>query len=363
MWVETLRLRDVRNIRELELELSPGLNVFVGENAQGKTSLLEAVGLLARGRSFRSADSRAMIRRGTSGLLAAASARAAEARAELAIELDGDGRRFHVNGRKVTPREYRGRLEVAVYSSERLRLVQGGMRDRRSHLDRGAAALWPSYHETLRSFERTLLQRNAALQRRAGDLPAWDERFGALAGELRVRRSDYARRLTRALEAGFRPCGERYTVSTDREPANGDAAVESARIQAELQACRREELRAGRSLVGPQRDAVRLCVDGHDAAEASSGQARSLLLALTLAALDVYRDVHGAPAVALLDDLDSELDETRGRDVCARFSERGQALVTTAHPAWTGALPDGARVFAVAAGELRLAYDGALGRA
>lgn len=93
MWVETLQLRDVRNIRALELELSPGLNVFVGENAQGKTSLLEAVGLLARGRSFRSADSRAMIRRGTSGLRAAASARDAEARAELAIELDGDGRR------------------------------------------------------------------------------------------------------------------------------------------------------------------------------------------------------------------------------------------------------------------------------
>jgi DNA replication and repair protein RecF len=237
------------------------------------------------------------------------------------------------------------------------------MRERRSHLDRGAAALWPSYHETLRSFERTLLQRNAALARRGGDLETWDERFSALAGELRVRRSDYAGHLTRALETGFRPCGERYAVRTEPDAAQQDVRAEAARICAELRARRREELHAGRSLVGPQRDAVCLTVDGQDAAEASSGQARSLLLALTLAALDVYREVHGAPAVALLDDLDSELDEARGRAVCTRFSERGQALVTTAHPAFSGALPDGARVFSVAAGEVRPTYDGALGRA
>jgi DNA replication and repair protein RecF len=363
MWVEALRLRDVRNIRELEVELSPGLNVFVGENAQGKTSLLEAVGLIARGRSFRSGDSRAMIRRGTPGLSAMARARDAAGQAELGVELDAAGRRFQLNGRTVPPREYRGRLEVVVYSSARLRLVQGAMRERRSHLDRGAAALWPSYHETLRRFERTLLQRNAALARRASDLETWDERFSALAGELRVRRSDYARRLTRALEGGFRPCGERYAVGTEPDAAGQDATVETARIVAELRARRRDELHAGRSLVGPQRDAVTLSVDGRDAAEVSSGQARSLLLALTLAALDVYQDVHGAPAIALLDDLDSELDDARGRAVCTRFSEQGQALVTTAHPAFSGALADGARVFAVAAGEVRPAYDGALGRA
>src|SRR5688572_16460092 len=103
MWVETLKLTDVRNIRSLEVELSPGLNVFVGANAQGKTTLLEAVGLIARGRSFRSADSRSMIRRGTSGLRAVARARSGAEPAELAVELDGAGRRFHLNGRPVTP--------------------------------------------------------------------------------------------------------------------------------------------------------------------------------------------------------------------------------------------------------------------
>ena len=78
-----------------------------------------------------------------------------------------------------------------------------------------------------------------------------------------------------------------------------------------------------------------------------------MLLSLTLATLAVYREERGAEAVALLDDVDSELDDCRGHAFCARVSERGQALVTTAHPAWANALPSGAAVFAVAAGEVR----------
>lgn len=349
MWVERLALQDVRNIRTLEIELSPGINVFCGDNAQGKTSLLEAVGLIARGRSFRSEDSRSMIRRGAPGLQAAATARGSGHETALLVELNGSGRRFHLNGRPVPPREYRGRLEVAVYSSERLRVAQGPMRERRAYLDRGAAALWPSYQQLLRQFERTLEQRNAALLVRSRDIESWDERFGALGGELRARRADYGQRLTAAMAEGFRPAGELYQVVV--EPAGGDSRAETERLRGELRRLRGRELSAGRSLVGPHRDPVRLLVDAQPVEQASSGQARSLLLALTLAALDVYRAERGAPAVALLDDLDSELDDTRGRAVCARFGERGQALVTTAHAGWAAAL-DGARVFAVAQGQV-----------
>ncbi len=352
MWVESLSLRDVRNIRAIEITLSPGLNVFVGENAQGKTSLLEAVGLIARGRSFRSDDAQAMIRRGASGLRAAARTRHAQQQSELAVEIGAAGRQFQVDGRAVAPREYRGRLEVAVYSSARLRLIQGSMKERRAFLDRGAAALWPSYQHALRGFERALQQRSAALVRRSGDLDAWEERLSALAGELRVRRAEYARRLTRAMEGGYRPHGERYAVTLDPAPLPAPAS-EAARLREELRARRREEQLAGRTLVGPQRDKVELRVDRQAAAEVSSGQARSLLLALTLATLAVYREERGTDAVALLDDLDSELDDGRGRAACARFSERGQALVTTAHPAWASALPGGAALFAVAAGQVR----------
>jgi len=97
-------------------------------------------------------------------------------------------------------------------------------------------------------------------------------------------------------------------------------------------------------------------VDGADAAaHASAGQCRSLLLALSLAALEVYQAERGSPAVALLDDLDSELDEDRAAALCAEVGRRGQALVTTAHRGWADRLRESGRVFAVEHGEVRAA--------
>jgi recombinational DNA repair ATPase RecF len=101
---------------------------------------------------------------------------------------------------------------------------------------------------------------------------------------------------------------------------------------------------------------VTLRVNGGEAAEtASAGQARSLLLALVLAALAIYRAERGEAAVALLDDLDSELDHERALALCHEVGSRGQALVTTAHPGWAVGLEGGARIFEVEAGEVRAA--------
>jgi len=113
------------------------------------------------------------------------------------------------------------------------------------------------------------------------------------------------------------------------------------------------ERAARRSLVGPHRDKIHLRVDGEDASiAASSGQVRSLLLALTQATLGVYREQTGNAAVALLDDLDSELDGSRSAAVCQAVAGQGQALVTSAHPEWASRLHDVGRVFRVSAGRV-----------
>src|SRR6185503_8553945 len=108
VWVERMEVRDVRNVREASLELSPGLNVLVGRNAQGKTSLLEAVGLLARGRSFRTEQTETLIRRGAGTLRAQGVAVAEDRRTCLEVELAPGERRLLVDGREVSPREYHG---------------------------------------------------------------------------------------------------------------------------------------------------------------------------------------------------------------------------------------------------------------
>ena len=117
------------------MELHPGLNVFHGQNAQGKTSVLEAVGLIARGRSFRTDETSTCVRRGASSLRARASVEGGARPTTLDVEIADRRRVFRVDDREVRPREYRGRLEAIVYSTDRLKVVRGSMRERREVLD------------------------------------------------------------------------------------------------------------------------------------------------------------------------------------------------------------------------------------
>jgi DNA replication and repair protein RecF len=358
VFLKVLEIRDLRNIHQAGMELDPGLNVFVGRNAQGKTSLLEAVGLLARGRSFRTEDTPTLIRRGSAALLTRTSTAGDARETALEVELTPGLRRLRVDGREVPPRDYHGRLEVVVYSTERLRVVRGSMRERRLFLDRGASALWPAYRQAAREYERVLAQRNAALANGRQELPAWNERFVELGARLRARRAAYVDRLRRAMDArpGFRPDGESYSLRLPVELATTSEEAHRETLTRAVEGARLREAHAGRSLVGPHRDPVALTVDGHDAGEsASAGQARSVLLTLALATLTVHREETGQSAVALLDDLDSELDEERADHMCREVAARGQALVTTAHPAWAGRLSHRGRVFEVSGGEVRCA--------
>lgn len=356
MWIAAVAVRDVRNLKDVSVDLGPGLNVFAGSNAQGKTTLLEAVGLLARGRSFRTDDLGSLIRRGADNLCArAAVCGDGERRTALEIELSPGARRLKVDGREVAPRDYHGRLEAIVYSTERLKVVRGTMRDRRLFFDRSAAALWPSYRHTAREYERVVQQRSAALEAGAAGLAAWDERLVSLGARLRHRRAAYLAALDARLGEGYAPQGERYAVRA-HPAALKTEAEEEARLGEEMEGLRLRERKARRTLVGPHRDTVTLEVDGEDAARsASSGQVRSLLLALALAMFEVYRRERGTAPVALLDDLDSELDQERVLELCRVMAERGQALVTTAHPGWARTLGAAGRLFHVEDGRVRAA--------
>ena len=336
------------------MALSSGLNVFLGQNAQGKTSLLEAVGLLARGRSFRTDSLGEVARRGADDFEVRGTAVGGEVDFELSFRWTSAGRSFVVGDRKVAPREYAGRLEACVYSTDRLRVVHGPMRERRAYFDRAGAAISAAYRQTLREYERIVQQRNAALQGRQRAQEAWDERLAEVGGTLRARRLAYLRRLDHALGAAFRPEAETYSIRAEPSvPAQTTEGEHQSRLGEEIKACAERERQAGRSLVGPHRDAIRLLVDGADAASsASSGQVRSLLLALTLATLQVYHEQTGRTAVALLDDLDSELDADRALAVCRTVAELGQALVTSAHPEWASRLGDVGRLYRVSAGRV-----------
>jgi DNA replication and repair protein RecF len=187
-------------------------------------------------------------------------------------------------------------------------------------------------------------------------MAVWNERFAEIGAHLRQRRAAFVSRLRAALRDGFRPRGEVYDVQVHPESVSQSLEEGREALLREVLRLRSAEERAGRTLVGPHRDTVLLTVDGEDAGQAaSSGQARCLLLALVVATLALHREERGEPAVALLDDLDSELDEERARALCQEVTAGGQALVTTAHPGWAERLRPLGRLFRIEEGEVRAA--------
>ena len=354
-------MRDLRNIRDAQVALEPGLNVFVGRNAQGKTSLLEAVALLARGRSFRTERVAALIRRG-------ARLRARDRRREqprprastLAVEV-----------RPRRPRAPRGRPPGAARGlpgpagggrvlDRPAAGVRGPMRERRTYLDRGAAALWPAYQQAAARLRARGAAAQRALWNAAGrDLDGWDERLVELGGAAASpARATTPRAWAWRSRRAFRPEGERYDMELvlAAAPAADEAAQRERPARRKSRAARRDEQRARRSLVGPHRDAVR-----PDDRRGGRGASSVLGTGAQPAAGADAGDARGVPRGAR---------RRRGgaarrpgfrarraraqRSCAAKWRERGQALVTTAHPGWARGCGMG-RVFAVDQGRVSAA--------
>ena len=363
-----LWLTDFRGHEASEVEVGPGITVFVGGNAQGKTTVLEAVGWLARMTSFRGAPDSALVRVGCERAIVRAEVTPARrggangspgeagqgppARPDLIeAEIAAAGRNRVLLNRKPLPRtrDLLGTLRVTVFAPDDLRLVKAGPAERRAELDDLLVALSPRYDAVKADYERVLKHRNAWLRTwsRADDpatLDVWDEQLVRAGAELVRGRLKLLDRLAAPLGKAYGDvAGAPADVAGAYEPAwSGDPLDETrlddvAPLLAEaLSRSRSADLERRVTLVGPHRDDWRLSIDGLDARRyASQGEQRSLALAVRLAGHVVISDVVGEPPVLLLDDVFSELDELRATNLVAHLPV-AQALVTTA-----GTLPSG----------------------
>jgi DNA replication and repair protein RecF len=372
-----LWLTDFRGHEASEVEVGPGITVFAGGNAQGKTTVLEAVGWLARMSSFRGAPDSALVRVGAERAIVRAEIvpanRGPDVRPDLIeAEIAAAGRNRVLLNRKPLPRarDLLGSLRVTVFAPDDLRVVKAGPAERRAELDDLLVALSPRYDAVQSDYERVLKHRNAWLRTwsRADDpatLDVWDEQLVRAGAELVRGRLKLLDRLAAPLGKAYGDvAGAAADVSGAYEAAwAGDTSLDETRLDdvAPLLAdavarSRSADLERRLTLVGPHRDDWRLAIDGLDARRfASQGEQRSLALAVRLAGHVVISDVVGEPPVLLLDDVFSELDATRANNLVAHMPI-AQALVTTA-----GALPPGLpaeRVVWVAGGRLEPRGDG-----
>ncbi len=369
--VGRLWLDDFRCLTAVGLELDSGLTVISGANGQGKTSLLEAVGWIARGRSFRAVPDSALVRKGCEHAIVRAEIVTDEREQLFEAELRVTGRnRVYANKRAVTRmRDLHGLLRVAVFAPDDLELVKDGPGSRRVYLDELLGMLAVRYEAARVDFERILKQRNALLRSGVRDaeavatLDVLDEQLVKAASETARGRLQLVDRLGPAVAEFYRvltddrPRGDGPSVGHSYEaewapPGISIADVDSVEtlLRDAVVRRRRAEIDRGVTLVGPHRDEWRLTIDGLDArTQASQGEQRSLALALRLAGRGIVHELTGTPPVLLLDDVFSELDEHRSAAL-VRNLPAGQTLLTTAGGIPNGVVPD--RVLRVADGRV-----------
>lgn len=349
---------DFRNLERVTVNTDARFVVFWGDNAQGKTSLLEAACALATLKSFRAHLNRELVRHGADLAQVQGLVDDGGCRRHFELQIDAAGRRGRVDGKP--PRrleEYFEHIRAVVFTPEDVRIVRGAPEHRRRFLDRAAFTAQATFLALARDFQQALDQKAALLRSRSPDpvaLDAYDERLAAAGARLSARRA-------RVVEELRGPFLEVYAAIAQREGVRlryaarlgeGDEPALAARYHELLQRNRRAELERGGHLDGPQRDELELGLGEHGArAFASQGQARSIALALKLAELIAARR-RGAHPLFLLDDLSSELDRLRtGRLVELLASLELQCLITTTDPALLGGLAD-TRALEVRAGQV-----------
>jgi len=324
MWIERLEVSGIRNLEAASLSLSPGLNLFWGANGAGKTALLEAVHLLGRGRSFRSARIAPVIQHGA----AAAIVRAAltdehEGAGELAVSRSRSGAaELRVNGASERRLSRAARLlPLQLFLPDGADLVLGAPVARRRFFDWGVFHVKPRYLEQLQAYQRALRQRNALLQTRRGvsvgkalaEVAIWTERLAALAVPVHQDRLEYTATLGPVLAEMLDLLGAReLSIELDYRPGwPADSDFEEA-----LGASIGRDVKLSATQHGPHRADLRLMAGAGTAAETlSRGQAKLVASALRLAQVQITKRSTGRGSVLLIDDVGAELD----RDHSHRF--------------------------------------------
>ncbi|MGE5541762.1 MAG: DNA replication/repair protein RecF [Bacillota bacterium] len=378
MNIERLTLSNYRNYREADVQPCPGLNIIWGRNAAGKTNLLEAVMVASTGRSPRASRDSELVKWNEEGFHVAVTVR--RGGSATAVEVGGDisGRKVvRVNGREKRVGDLLANLNTVSFLPDDVLVVKGSPARRRRLVDLLLAQGSPGYHYHLLQYQKVLLQRNALLRdvggrRAAHDLNSlmepWDRQLaGAGAFIMQRRAAALATLSAEGAEVYSRMSGGEslrlgYVPSVPLREEDDTAAI-SARILGCLRESRAEDLRRGATTVGPHRDDISFTVDGADALVfGSQGQQRTIILAVKAAEVRYLQAKNGEAPVLLLDDVFSELDDSRQASVAREMAAGLQCFITCTEMDTVEGMVREASIYRVEAGEVAL-VDAAQGGA
>lgn len=344
------------------LDFVPGLNVIYGQNAQGKSSWLEAVYLLATTKSFRTNYPKEAIQHGLTEAILRGTVVRGNLTKDLQLLLTESVKHSFVNGKREAVTRYLGNLDAIAFTADELEIVRGAPEWRRKFLDRGLVSTLPSYLGTLGEYGRVLKQKNALLREAAkADEPEpyfelvqpWNDQLVDLGTEIHGLRVGYVKKLQAQLKPELfqhEQIAIRYKSSLE---GKGNLSDYATLFRERLSLRLKNEISLGYALVGPHRDDLEVLFDGYELAKyGSSGQQRSALLILDLAQMNVYHTVFDEYPLILIDDIDAELDRERIGILLDYLSDKAQTLVSTSKRSIAEQYRDRARTLLVCAGQM-----------
>ncbi len=349
MFCKRIELKDFRNIESASVEFCDGVNILAGENAQGKTNLLEAVFYASVGRSFRSAHNAQLIRFGAESADISLDYRDTKRNQNIRIKIFQEKQRLvEKNGiRADRLSDIMGSFRAVLFCPEHLSLIKDGPSERRAYLDMAISRMYPMYIHSLQKYNYALKQRNALIKTALSDREAfedtvdlWSEQLAneaAIISDMRIsfirRAQDHISRFFGEMTGEIEiPTVKYHGSSSQPEDEYTDREKTKEKYISLLRNSHDREIYAGATLWGIHKDDIDILLNGKSARLfASQGQQRSLALSMKLAEGEICKEEFGDYPVFLFDDVLSELDGTR-RDYLINRMKDKQVIITTCEP-------------------------------
>ncbi len=317
MWIDKLSLYNFRNYKSQEIKFNEDINIFIGDNAQGKTNLLESIYYLANASSFKKISDSDLIRFNQENMKLSALVRKGRSLKKVLIQTNLKDKSIFVNEVKYDKRYlYRSLFKVVLFTPEDLQIIKEGPALRRELIDQIIKEVDPSYQKIKKSYDKILYQRNMLLKRSNTSffnesLKAYDISLAKYGTMIYKRR----KKIIKILEGFANNFHKNLTMGKEElslsyEP---DISAENNEDFLEiLKKSRTDDLKKSSSQKGPHRDEIKIIINGRDSRKfASQGQQRSAILNIKLAQVRLIKEVSADKALILFDDVFSELDEKR----------------------------------------------------
>ncbi|MCL2858791.1 MAG: DNA replication/repair protein RecF [Streptococcaceae bacterium] len=338
MFIKEIVIKNFRNYKDIHLQFHEKMNLILGENAQGKTNLLEAIYLTSFGKSFRTSKDSEMIRFDEEFCKVKVTFDCNDDKKNVDIIIGKEKKAVKIDDLKIKKiSELMNQIFIVIFSPEDLKIVKEDPEKRRKFIDRELCQIKPSYFANLSSYKRILMQRNAFLKEKKIDhdfIDIWDEKlilFGSKIIAERQKFIDKMNHISNEIHQRITNGKENLEIVYESNvPYCEDIQEQLKLFQFKIKETFKKDMIKGYTGTGPHRDDLKICVNGIDIRTfGSQGQQRTAALSLKLAELTLIEEETGEKAILLLDDVLSELDHERQKFLINSLSQVQLFIATT----------------------------------